>query len=287
MRITYLVAACLAVPAVAQADVASNIQADLTNPASAVPVVGVTVGAPVGDAALAGPGQSVAITMSPPTGQPLLGILVPPGADPIYSTTSPQIGIWGLGAVEAVKHAVVSGSSFDSLTITNDYPGFPAPTAPEITLAVPPYQPPPAPPSIMSSADVKTRIQGALPAWASAASIAVVDDAAAERVITVSLVLPPDSFKIVDVGQLIETLEQQQVALQPQGANIGRVIAKISNPLNGDPLYTGGADAFVGFGTDWYSPLVAAFASVLGAFPDPLKTLATTADVVQQAGALP
>ena len=108
----------------------------------------------------------------------------------------------------------------------------------------------------MPRSQVESRVEGALPPWATTANVTVVDDAAQERVITAELEVLPDQIRLVDPQQLLYTLIAQQIKLSMEGGRVGRVIAKARNALNGQPLYVGGADPFLGYVSHWYSPLV-------------------------------
>jgi hypothetical protein len=240
----------------ANADLATTMQADLLNPASGVPGAQVSVAAPVGNQTLVGPGSAVNVTMTPPFGAALAGILVPPGAQPLYSTTSARLVAWDLAVVEAAKHALAAGNQFDSVSITRNYPGVAPLGYPDLITAPPVYLPLPQPSATMSLETVRAKVQEALPAWAQHGTITVSEDAASERVVTVKTTLPVDAFRTIAAGALVSTLLGRQVSLAPDGAKIGRVLAEIKDPVNGDPLYAGGADASVSYWSDWYSPLV-------------------------------
>ena len=248
--------AAMVFPGLALADVAQTIRADLQSPASNVPGAQVTVAAPTGDETLIGPGQSVNVTMTPPFGSPLAGIMVPLGAQPLYSTTSPQLLVWDLAVIEAAKHAIVAGNQFDSIAITRNYPGVAPLGYPDLIFAAPLYHPLAQVPATMTTETIRSKVQQALPVWAQQGVVSVVDDAVGERVVSVKVGLPAAGFRTIGVGGLLGTLVGQQLSLAPGGANIGRVIAEIDNPVTGDPLYQGGADASVSYVSDWYSPLV-------------------------------
>jgi hypothetical protein len=271
--------AALAFSAPAQADVASDIRADLVQAASAVPGAQVSVGPAAGDALEIGSGQSVSVTMTPQIGTNLAGILMPAGALPLYSTTRAAIPVWDLAIVEAVKHALARGAQLESLAITRNFVGL-SPGTPELTLAIPPYAPWPEPPTTMPPEAIQGAIQQALPAWAQSSTIAVTEDAATERVVTVTQAIPGASFALIDPAQLLWSLTDQQKALRARGANIGRVVARLTSTTTGNPLYTGGADAELGFAVIWQSPLVR---GVIGEAPTANEALGTAGATAQDA----
>jgi hypothetical protein len=244
----------------ARADLPSTITGDLAQAASNVPGVSVTAGTPTADEALIDPGTNVTVTMAPPLGAGLAGIMVPAGAPPMLTTTEPKLLVWDLAVMEAVKHAVQAGNPIGSVSIMRNWPDIGADTTPEVMTAVPFYRPKPTPSSSMTEAQVQRAVQQALPVWAAKAAITVVDDAANERAVTVTVALPPDAFQVVSPGSLIGALVEQQAKLTVAGANIGRVIAQINSSITGDPLYVAGGDYFGGFFAVWDSPLVAPFA---------------------------
>jgi hypothetical protein len=262
----------------AHADIASSIQADLVDPASNVPGAQVTVGAPTGDALLIGSGQAVSVTLTPPIGAALTGIIPPPGAVPLYTTTNGQIPVWDLAIMEAVKHSIAAGNSFDSLSITRNYAGVAPAGIADLILAAPPYQAPPAAGTTMSLDEVRQAVVQALPRWAQSANVGVMEDAASERVVTITLALPNEAFTVIRPDELLDVLEREQRALQPQGAKIGRVIAQISSRTTNNPLYTGVGDSYLGFSENWTSPLVQ---GLLGELPSPNDVTGTASGELQ------
>jgi hypothetical protein len=243
-------------PARASADVAANIRADLLHSASAVPGAQVSVAPASGDALEIGSGQEVNVTMTLAQGTALAGILTPPSTPALYSTTAASVPVWDIAVMEAIKHALAGGAQLESAAITSNYVGLPVPSGPELLVALLPYAPWTKPPSTMSQDQVRQAIQQALPAWAQQSTVAVADDAAGERVVTTSLSLPASSFSLFNPQQLLWALTNQQRILRDQGANIGRVVSRITSPENGDPVYTGVADGELGFSASWRSPLI-------------------------------
>ncbi len=268
----------------AQAQVAQSIQADLLNPASDVPGAQVTVTAPSGDQTLVGTGEAVNVTMAVPFGTALAGIQVPAGAQPLYSTTSPRLVAWDLAVVEAIKHAIIAGSQFGSISIPRNYPGVAPMGYPDLIFAPPGYQPLAQVPTTMSLETIRTKIQRTLPSWAQHGTVRVANDAVGERVVSVKAELPIDAFRVIPVGGLLHGLVGQQISLAPDGANIGRVLVELENPVNGDPLYAAGADVSVSYWSDWYSPLVAPLRFDL---PSAMGVLQTPLDAAYEAGAPP
>jgi hypothetical protein len=211
-------------------------------------------------------------------------VLVPAGATPLYTTTSPDLVAWDLAAIEAVKHAIASGNQFDSISITRNYVGIPSAGTPDIILAAPLYRPPPQSGSVMSLDDLRNKIQANLPVWASQARIDVAEDAAGERVVTVHLSMLADSFKTIDIGEVLRDLSAQQIALAPQGADIGRVLVRVDDLNTGAPLYEGGADGFASYWSDWYNPIVQAYAGELPPVAEGIKEAADAAQAIVAGG---
>jgi hypothetical protein len=118
----------------------------------------------------------------------------------------------------------------------------------------------------MTDTQVQTAIAQSLPAWAKNSTVVILDDAAGERAVTVSLTEPADSIGVFNPAGVLSTLLRDQWTLASQGAKIGRVVVKISDTASGAPLFTGVGDVTIAFDGAWYSPLVAAIARAL---PDP------------------
>lgn len=256
------------VPA-AQADLAQTLEADLRHIASGVPGAQVTVGPPVGDETALGPSAAVVmrVIMAPPRGEPLGGILVPPGLKPIATTTTPKLVLWDFAAIQAAKHALASGSALDAVSITRNYLGEPPASYPSVIEVLDGYQPPPTPGTPMAQDEVKERAKDALPIWAAGARVEVIDDYAGERVVSAELGLPPQAFAIVNPHELLGKMADYQYDLALEGARIGRVVVEVSDPATGQPLYAGAADSFMNIATQWYSPLVQG--RYEGSVPDP------------------
>jgi hypothetical protein len=259
-RRALVVAALLALAAgapTARADLAQTLQADLTHPASAVPSPTVQVGAPVGDEVGLGPGAVVArVTMTPPVGTPLSGLLVPPGLDPLFTTTADDLVLWDFAVLEAAKHAVAAGNRIDAISITRNYIGKPPGAYPDLIDTVGTYTPPPSPGATMSRDEIETAARSALPAWAAHADVSVLDDYAGERVIAATMLLPASAFLTFDVEQVLAALASQQYAQAEQGARIGRITLTVTDPTTAEPLYAGATDPYFGASVHWYHPVV-------------------------------
>lgn len=269
----------------AYADVVADITADLSHPASAVPAPVVTLAAPTGDAAAMGPADNLSVTMTLPAGQPLSGILVPPGTNPVWTTSLSDKVFWDLAVMEAVKHALARGTQIDSLTFTHYEAAHPDSADPDLLMDIEPYESAPQAPVAMTLQEVEQSVQESLPGWAALAAIDVIDDAVGERVVSVALRLPALAFRAHSGSQILGPPIAQQQELASAGANIGRVTVEISDSATGQPLYAGGADSMFGFATEWYSPLVQAIVppdgvhaeditdDVQGAVEDPAGTV--------------
>jgi hypothetical protein len=133
----------------------------------------------------------------------------------------------------------------------------------------------------MTDPQVNAAIAQSLPAWAQNSTVRVVDDAVGERAVTVSLTEPTNAFAVLDPGAVLATLLGDQVNLAPQGADIGRVIVKVSDVVSGQPLFTGVGDEAIRFVGDWYSPLVAGMADPL---PSPVAMPAQPTEIEQATG---
>jgi hypothetical protein len=240
----------------ASADFNQSITAELQQPPNAVPGVSVAVGAPVGDETATTATNVLHVTMTPPQGVPLAGILPPASGPAIFTTTAATIGLWDLEIVEAAKHANKSGAAIDGISITRNYAGEPASSVPDMIWTMGDDETPAAGSGSVSDAQVSAAVQTALPAWAANATIQVSTDAAGQRVVTVSIWLPSLQFAAINPDSAIDALVDQQNALQAQGANVGRVTMMINDKVTGDPFYVAGADSFIGFSTTWRSPLI-------------------------------
>jgi hypothetical protein len=241
----------------AGADVAA-ITADLTHPASGVPQPVVALAPPSGEALPMGPGSNLSVRMTLPVGQPLTGILVPPGTNPVWTTSLSKKVFWDLAVMEAIKHALARGTQIDSLTFTHYEAAHPDSADPDLLIDIEPYDAPPQAPLAMSLDEVERSVEASLPEWAALATTDVIDDAVGERVVSVALRLPSSAFRVLSGSQILQPLVASQQELAPQGANIGRVTVAITDSATGQPLYAGGADSMFGFVTEWYSPLVQA-----------------------------
>jgi hypothetical protein len=240
----------------AYADLAATIQADLQNPASAVPGAQVTVRAPVGQESLVGvnPTSVAAVSMTISPGNPLSGVLGDPTAG-LYTSEQPKTAIWELAVIEAVKHALAAGNTLDSVSITENVSGQPASPDPELIVSTQGWDIPARSPATMTVDQVKSNVVSALPAWAQ--NVTVVEDAASERVVTATATLPTTAFRVVDVRDILTQLLIQQHDLNQQGADIGRVALSVSDASTGAPLYAAAGDGNLGVQTSWVSPLVA------------------------------
>ena len=130
----------------AHADIASDIRADLQHPASAVPSVQVSVGAPVGQETLMEGSTFAHVTFTAPEGNPLSGLIDWP-TNRQYTTLAAQAPIWELAAVEAAKHALAgAGGALHGISLTQNVAGRPAPPGPDVSVALTgreiPAQPP-------------------------------------------------------------------------------------------------------------------------------------------------
>lgn len=240
----------------ASADLASDIAADLMHPSSGVPVSSVTVAAPDSTEALIGPGPNLQVVVHAPAGTPLRHFLVPTGAVPLFTTTVADSVGWDMAIMEAANHAVARGNAIESISIVERGPGFENETEPAFIRALPPYEQPVQVPTTMPLTEVRDRVESTLPPWAAAATVAVVNDAAQERVVTARLAMSLEMFKLFDPGTLLQGLVAYQREFADDGARIGRVVVRVSDPTTGDPLYAGAADSYIGSTTQWYSPLV-------------------------------
>jgi hypothetical protein len=258
-------AAWLSFANVARADIASQMTADLQQSASAVPNVSVSVGAPVGQETLLGQSPSVIahVTFTAPQGNALSGILTDPSSGLLFTDTEPQIAIWELAVMEATKHTLAAGNTLDGVSVTENIAGQQPDPAPDLMVSVQGQEITAQPSSMLSTDDVKSRVTSALPAFAADAQVTVLSDAAGERVINVQLARPPDAFRAVPFPAILGILLEQQHDLAPAGADIGRVIVRISDVSTGAPLYVAAADGMMGVNTYWYSPFVQGYVAEL------------------------
>lgn len=255
----------------AAATLADTLQADLRHPASGVPDAQVTVGAPVGEELALGTSETVMrVTMRPSPGEALAGVLTPPGAKPLFTTTMPKLVFWDFAVLQAAKHALAGGAQLDAISITHNFVGEPPSPTPTVIERLEGFVSPPAPPVVMSLSELKSRVRNALPEWATGSSITIAEDYAGERVVSVNAQLPRAAFRVVSVPSLFRTLARQQAALAPEGARIGRVFLEISDPTNNQPLLAAAADPSFGAALSWSSPLVRMLVGQLGTGGDVL-----------------
>jgi hypothetical protein len=191
--------------------------------------------------------------MDPPTGVALASILVPVGATPWFTTTTPKELVWDLAVLEAAKHAASSGTPLGTVTIVRNA----AKPNGRIIIAMPPGELPPSTPLTMSIDAVQAAGKGALPAWAANATVTAVEDAARERVVTARVQVPREVLRFNSPETILRSLVIEQQRLASEGGRIGRVIVEVTDVLSGEPVYQGGADSFLGFAAQWYSPLIA------------------------------
>lgn len=258
----------------ARADLSAAITTDLQHPASAVPGVQVSIGPPAGQETELGPVSTVIhVSTQTDAGSPLSGVMSDP-ASMLYTTAQPQNSINELAVMEAVKHAIAAGYTADAVAVNENVTGRPPETDPDLIVSFQDREITAQPPATMALADVKGQMQTALPPWASGASIDAIGDAAGERVVTVSLDLPGDAFRVLDVHGLVGILLEKQYDLAAAGADIGRVVVKVNDSTTHEPLYAAGADGTIGIQTFWYSPLVE---GLIGEAPISPTTAADTA----------
>jgi hypothetical protein len=67
----------------------------------------------------------------------------------------------------------------------------------------------------------------------------------------------PESW--TQVTQVSAALADAQAKLIGEGANIGRSIVKVVDPVTADPLFVSGDDAIWSYRSHWFSPLVAGY----------------------------
>lgn len=260
------------------ADVVSSITADLTN--SGVPGAQVSVQTPapastplnevvtgnlVFDAfkpyfsdSYAAPKPVVRVNISTARGKPLKGILTTPGfSQPPATDLAPKLVLWRLAALEAVKHAVAAGANVAALETDVSVAGNATPSKVLSALPNTNYFPPKQEfSSLMPVAAVRDRVAAMLPPWAQTAQLAVRDDYAGERIVTVTARLPIQAFAVTDVYQLTDALAAAQAQLVNDGGNIGRTIAEVFDSSTGDPLFVSADDRSWGYRSAWASPLV-------------------------------
>ncbi len=202
------------------------------------------------------PSPVARITVDRDPGSPLKGIVEPPG-EATYTMAVAELPKLKLAVWEALKHALAQGANLAGTRLDLREDG--AVVSSELTSAPQPgaYSPTQDSPSVMSKDAVRQQVEGDFPAWAKAAQVTVSDDYVGERIVMAQLDLPHASFASIDVGELLRTLISMQIRLQDQGARIGRVLARVDDPITGDPLYTAAADALFGsMELTWYSPHV-------------------------------
>lgn len=266
----------------ARADLAADFQADLV--ASGVSGAVVTVATPTAASAPLDEDASAAMTfgalrpfLSPnpfsplpivkvviafPEGDPLAGILPTPGlgGSSFYTTNVTEVAEANLAVIEALKHAMATGAQLSGVELDIDDAGPPGLSqsliaAPNIA-DLPPRQ---VVDSVMPISELKLKIEQDLPVWAKGARIEITEDFVGERVVRASLALPVSSFVSTVVEELTAALDRVQGELAIDGANIGRTIVEITDPVTDDPLYMSADDKLWTYHSSWYSPLVAGF----------------------------
>lgn len=250
--------ACLVgfAPTTARAELVDTIRAELEHHANSLPNPEVSLGAPSGTEAELGTDlQLLSVTYSPPAGEPLSGILVPPGFEPLTTTSIGKQTLWDFAVVEAAKHALATGASVDGVAISHaDETGLPQLV---VLQRIEPFEPPPEPASRLSSDEVLLQLRLALPAWAAAGTLSVEEDYAGERVGALRLSLPAASFAALAVEDLLPSLAAEQARLWDQGGHVGRVTVEVFDAASDEPLFVGAADSIYGVRVQWASPLVA------------------------------
>jgi hypothetical protein len=244
----------------ARADVQSDVAHDLA--VSGVPGAQVTLSAPAGSETELRRANTAApilrITYTPPDAAVLSGLLPPdPGILPLYNRNTGEELVWELAIVEATKHALARGASLGGVAITTHRSDGSDET---LTAALPEGALEVQAPPTLSPDQVRTQVQAALPQWAASATVNVTDDDAGERIVSVDLARPAEAFKALNVPEAAQKLTDQQIELAPIGGNIGRVILRVKDPVAGDPLYVAAGDVLFGYLSQWYSPLVRAWA---------------------------
>lgn len=261
-----LTAATVAVAASATsayADAASDMAQDLI--VSAVPGAQVQIGPPANpDEAELNPDvptMPVArVTINAPAPTALTGVFQPSGAGSMEYTTLPSsLVVWELAVLEAAKHRIVAGTALAGVTIKTNVAGQPPASDPYVMLGLPDLAVSAPPPTTMSMDSIRSQVQASLPPWAATSTIQVSEDAASQRVVSLSLAVPPLFAAANDVRALSNVLAKQQAVLTAHGANIGRCIVRVTDARTSDPLYVSGDDVLLGTRSYWDSPLVAGF----------------------------
>ena len=274
----------------AHADAASDMTQDLL--VSGVPGAQVQISAPANtdEAELnpENPTMPVArVTISAPTPAPLSGILQPAGSGAFDYTTLPSNHIlWQLAVLEAAKHRIAAGTALAGVTMKTNIAGQPPATSPELMFGLVDLSYVVPPPTTMSIESVRSQVQSALPAWAATATVQVTNDAASQRVVTLSLAVLPAFIAINDVRSLSNVLAKQQARLTARGADIGRCIVRVTDARTGDPLYVSADDVLLGTRSYWDSPLIAGFIGPGLLVGDPVGTR-TGLDTTPLSNAIP
>jgi hypothetical protein len=151
----------------------------------------------------------------------------------LYRTTGALLPLWNLAAFEAAKHAIVGGAQLDALSITVNIAGQPPSDGPVLMLSLQDQEITSQPAATMSLSDIRDAVSQDLPPWAASAAVTVVDDAAGERVVTLSMSTTPVAFKAFDIDGLIGILLEHQQDLSGSGANIGRVVEEVTDSTTG------------------------------------------------------
>lgn len=280
-------------PVAANADVATSIQAELV--ASGVPNPSVSITTPPAATAAdlaafdADPSQSYTsitpynlLSPDPSAPQPVTTVSFLPTAAPhIFPGAVPAPGepgdfvedaespVWDLSIAEAVKHAIAGGATIAGVvTFGPPFPGRDT-SAPETYAQAPDPADFSAPngPQTMTTGAVQVQYQMGLPAQYAGATVSVADVAGGQRQVTIQFNQSVGGFTIDKLSDLTDYADGLQAQLNDpiQGANIGRVIVRSSDPTTGTPLFTHAADVMWGQEFEWSAPTVRSFVEDDGA----------------------
>lgn len=271
----------------ASADVASDMNAELVS--NGVPNVTVTVATPPAatssdasawqaDAAVTYPSLSplnllsaeptfprpvATVTFGPASATMWPGFVRAPGVPGWEAVEDALVPIWRLEIMQALKHRLGAGAELAGVAMQPNLPSHPSPGMPDLYLTPPDAADfPSAPPSqSMSTASVEAEVKQNLPPGYVTASVSVSDRPGGQRVVTVSQEMVPQRLAVLPPSGIIGYLAVRQQQLNDQGANIGSMIFRITDPTTRLPVFTYAGDAAWGQAFSWVAPLARPYVS--------------------------
>lgn len=202
---------------------------------------------------------------------PLPGIIQAPGFVGYLALEDADMPVWRLTIMSALKHRLGNGDVLAGLSMQPQFPHIPNPGQPDLYITPPNAdQFPPGPrPQTLGLQDIEGQVEEALPAWARTATVNAANIAGGERRVTIEFEMPADAMVIADPREVAGRAGFKQLQLNENGANIGSIVVRASDPATQLPLFVYAGDASWGQHYAWVSPVAEPYIS--RAMPMPVR----------------